>query len=594
MERRLLLFGMCFSLLSILGDNDAAAATPADSNTAPKIIARNIKNISGSSVTLDLLIYANQPTAVFWFQWGKDTLYGRVTPPQAFRGLRKNYFGTRVEYTLKGLEFNTTYHIRAVAANDYGITHDSDMVFTTLSGHMLPDIIILDADSITASSARLRFRCNPQGTPTWLGFEIRPAFKCAFPSYTSPLYNLGRGINEIEVSETVRNLIPGMTYDATVRGYAEDFDPIRYYMPLEGNHIYFTARDDSSSRGLNFALRLTTNHGSTPEVVIGIHSYATECFDEPFGESPLPPPPPVGATEIRLKRRCLEPRSYFESYIDYKPYTSPTQVDTYAVRFQLGDEASPAVLSWPNLNVAYGGAVTLRTPYDTIDMKATTSYELIDPDFETIKIYAQHPRPGAHFPSVILPDNTMVFDQDNVKAFINPNGSSTSTWFEWGMSMTYSDSSPSFEIGNGHSVITTDYVLAGLTPYKVYNVRAVAENSTGRIYSADQLVAIGGRTSLASEASTPLDYDLFQNYPNPFNPTTLINYELPEAAHVVLKVYNMLGQEVATLIDEMQQAGHKSSRFEAQTASGRLPSGIYIYRITAGSFTDVKKMAVVK
>jgi outer membrane protein assembly factor BamB len=88
----------------------------------------------------------------------------------------------------------------------------------------------------------------------------------------------------------------------------------------------------------------------------------------------------------------------------------------------------------------------------------------------------------------------------------------------------------------------------------------------------------------------PKEYTLGQAYPNPFNPTTIISYTLPKPEHVRLTIYNMLGQEVSLLIDSMQEAGYKSVEFNA---SG-LPSGVYSYRLDAGTFTGVKKLLLLK
>jgi hypothetical protein len=88
----------------------------------------------------------------------------------------------------------------------------------------------------------------------------------------------------------------------------------------------------------------------------------------------------------------------------------------------------------------------------------------------------------------------------------------------------------------------------------------------------------------------PLMYTLEQNYPNPFNPSTTIIYSIPKGADVTLKVYNLLGQLVATLINENQIAGRHEVTFDASN----LPSGLYFYQINAGSFTDVKKMILLK
>jgi len=88
----------------------------------------------------------------------------------------------------------------------------------------------------------------------------------------------------------------------------------------------------------------------------------------------------------------------------------------------------------------------------------------------------------------------------------------------------------------------------------------------------------------------PKEYILFQNYPNPFNPTTTIRYNIPKSTYVTLKVYNITGQLVATLVNEQKAAGIYSVKWNAKNLS----SGVYFYRITAGSFSDTKKVMVLK
>jgi len=90
--------------------------------------------------------------------------------------------------------------------------------------------------------------------------------------------------------------------------------------------------------------------------------------------------------------------------------------------------------------------------------------------------------------------------------------------------------------------------------------------------------------------STPKTYALSQNYPNPFNPATTIKYSVPSAQFVTLKVFNLLGQEVATLINQEQNAGNYIVRFDA---SG-LSSGIYFYSLQAGNFNETRKMMLMK
>ena len=81
----------------------------------------------------------------------------------------------------------------------------------------------------------------------------------------------------------------------------------------------------------------------------------------------------------------------------------------------------------------------------------------------------------------------------------------------------------------------------------------------------------------------PLSFELSQNYPNPFNPTTKINFTLPEKTNVSLKVYNILGSQVAVLLNEIKDAGIYSVNFKAEGLS----SGIYIYKISTGSGKEI-------
>lgn len=97
-------------------------------------------------------------------------------------------------------------------------------------------------------------------------------------------------------------------------------------------------------------------------------------------------------------------------------------------------------------------------------------------------------------------------------------------------------------------------------------------------------------TGVNDTKALPLKYTLSQNYPNPFNPTTKIDYTLPTSGFVTLRIYNLLGQLVATPVSDKQTAGTHSLSFDASN----YPSGIYFYRITAGTFVSTKKMTLIK
>lgn len=99
-----------------------------------------------------------------------------------------------------------------------------------------------------------------------------------------------------------------------------------------------------------------------------------------------------------------------------------------------------------------------------------------------------------------------------------------------------------------------------------------------------------GETVPVDNESIPTSFVLEQNYPNPFNPETFINFHLPTTSNVQLKVYDILGNEIATLVNEIKQPGVYNVKFNAE----KLPSGVYIYKLQAGKYLAIKKMMLIK
>ena len=100
----------------------------------------------------------------------------------------------------------------------------------------------------------------------------------------------------------------------------------------------------------------------------------------------------------------------------------------------------------------------------------------------------------------------------------------------------------------------------------------------------------GGPTSVENTGSLLKNYSLEQNYPNPFNPSTMISWQSPVGSHQTLKIYDVLGNEVATLVDEYKEAG----KYEVSFDASRLSSGIYFYKLQAGLYTQIKKMILMR
>ena len=102
-------------------------------------------------------------------------------------------------------------------------------------------------------------------------------------------------------------------------------------------------------------------------------------------------------------------------------------------------------------------------------------------------------------------------------------------------------------------------------------------------------------TSDKNAEEVPNNFELYQNYPNPFNPSTTIKYYLPQTVKVKIVVYDILGKEVATLINEEQTAGFKSIIWNGMNSNGRLvSSGIYFYQLQAKDLVQTRKMMIIK
>jgi hypothetical protein len=137
----------------------------------------------------------------------------------------------------------------------------------------------------------------------------------------------------------------------------------------------------------------------------------------------------------------------------------------------------------------------------------------------------------------------------------------------------------------------TSKIISGLIVGQKYFWRTRAHNAIGwGPFSQVWTITISSTVGVEEERGVPEKFALNQNYPNPFNPSTQIEFAVPQESRVTVEVYTMLGEKVATVVDEVMPVGYHTARFDAS----QLASGLYLYRMTSGQFTMTRKMMLVR
>ena len=197
--------------------------------------------------------------------------------------------------------------------------------------------------------------------------------------------------------------------------------------------------------------------------------------------------------------------------------------------------------------------------------------------------------------------NSLLLINDQYGLQLNPVVYNPGTW--------QSDHSSFWNNGYGAILLIEAYYGGDLNPY-YHSVNDRIDKFNLPYFHKMSKLAIGALTSLIEATSSvrvddraelPIVFELQQNYPNPFNPVTKISWQSPVGSHQTIKVFDVLGNEIATLVDEYKPAGRYEVEFQSSVGSrqpayrtGRLASGIYFYQLRAGEYTSVKKMILIK
>ncbi len=159
--------------------------------------------------------------------------------------------------------------------------------------------------------------------------------------------------------------------------------------------------------------------------------------------------------------------------------------------------------------------------------------------------------------------------------------------------------SPDYSTGSGsgtaYFTITSGEVTVNYIRFQMFSISPSTLLLEFFIPVSYDFVSPTAADSPISDPTTPSSCILYQNYPNPFNPSTAIKYKMLKQGHVTISVYNTLGQEISTIVNEMQPVGLHTESWNGTDADGNsVPSGIYFYRIVTDDFVDARKMVLLK
>lgn len=148
------------------------------------------------------------------------------------------------------------------------------------------------------------------------------------------------------------------------------------------------------------------------------------------------------------------------------------------------------------------------------------------------------------------------------------------------------------EVGNG---IVAKLIFSDKSKVKLEPTTVAKQEGISLVSTDAKEISYDTDFSMVTGRILPTSYSVAQNYPNPFNASTVIRYSLPEQARVKIEIYNILGQKVKTLVDEVQTAGYKTVEWNGTNAQNRtVASGVYFYKINTGKYSEVKQMTMLK
>ncbi|MBE0569982.1 MAG: T9SS type A sorting domain-containing protein [Ignavibacteriaceae bacterium] len=360
------------------------------------------------------------------------------------------------------------------------------------------------------------------------------------------------------------------------------FTTIRIFDNVPGSPQILYASNQPLDPSLEGMIRVAS--GSINRTMyFGLDTVATDGIDIILDEHDIPPVPPPGVFDARFVLPENDFSGYYNSWKDYRHGSASfSGQKEYRLSYQKTDNYGIEI-SW-DLPDNITGVLQDMMGGSTINVFLTDSGSFIVPDpltYNKLKMFIDF---NPEIPVELISFNASII---NKKVHLNWSAATetNNSGFEI-LRFTQNDNewnSIGFVPGFGTTTEPKSYSFSDEdVTTGTYNYRLKQIDFDGMFtYSNEIEVEVD---------FTPKEFVLYQNYPNPFNPSTVISYQLPLSSDVTLKVYDVLGNEVATLVNEEKQAGVYEVEFDGSS----LASGMYLYKLQAGSFIETKKMILTK
>jgi hypothetical protein len=338
---------------------------------------------------------------------------------------------------------------------------------------------------------------------------------------------------------------------------------------------------------VSIPITVSDNLGYSAPIYFGLDLTATDGLDEALGEAELPTLPPGGYFAA-----WLFPDFTIMSYNDYRAPGNPpafpfTGHKSHMIRIQTDyPTGNPMTVSW-NLPSTIAATSTIGVTGNIVSFSGTGSHTWNYNPATLLVIYVEIDYID------IVPVELTSFTASVSEGSVVLNWATATELNNQGFEIERSTPTHSWEKigyvpGFGTTTEPRSYTFVDatvITGSYSYRLKQIDYNGT---FSYSDVVGV-------EVDFTPSEYALSQNYPNPFNPSTTIMYQVPKAGNVSMIVYDMLGQEVKTLVNNEVAPGAYQVHWDGLNNSGvSMSSGTYIYRMTAGDFVESKEMILVK